>query len=318
VMKAAQPDLHFSVPCARLRLPVGERAACCVSGICHLCPVGAKFTALNTFGYMTEDPRVDICVNARVSAVETAAGTATGLRFEAEGKERVAKGELIAVGANGIQTPFILQRSGFKHPALGKYLHEKLVLQVEVFLDGLNNFDGGLPMTGLNLSFADGDHRKTGGAAMIYFQNGPRHGLRSEFGRWRQTLPIEIFVEDMPQETSTVTDEGGPYPVVRHPTRSDYAWKGADYALAKLPEVLKPLPVESIRRLEDLPTGSHVQGTVRMGKDANESVVDADLIHHEVRNLMVLGTAVFPTCGTANPSLTAAALSLRAAARLPA
>jgi choline dehydrogenase-like flavoprotein len=50
-----------------------------------------------------------------------------------------------------------------------------------------------------------------------------------------------------------------------------------------------------------------------MGADPATSVVDAGQVHHRWRNLTVVGTPVFPTCSAMNPSLTAAALSLRAA-----
>jgi choline dehydrogenase-like flavoprotein len=52
-------------------------------------------------------------------------------------------------------------------------------------------------------------------------------------------------------------------------------------------------------------------GTARMGNDPRGSVVDRDLRSHD-SNLFILGSAVFPTCATANPTLTIAALSLRA------
>ena len=109
---------------------------------------------------------------------------------------------------------------------------------------------------------------------------------------------------------------GGDIPVVHHPARSEYNQKGVDRAVAKLPELLSALPVERIIRMDDVPTANHIQGTCRMGTDPSSSIVDGDMIHHEVRNLLVLGTAVWPTCGCENPSLTAAALSLRAADRL--
>lgn len=54
-------------------------------------------------------------------------------------------------------------------------------------------------------------------------------------------------------------------------------------------------------------------GTLRMGHDPNTSVVDAQLRSHDHANLFLLGSGVFPTAGTANPTLTIAALSLRAA-----
>jgi choline dehydrogenase-like flavoprotein len=141
-------------------------------------------------------------------------------------------------------------------------------------------------------------------------------GLRTEWGRWRQALPIEVFVEDLPLESNMVVDEGGDMPVVKHPSRSDYYRKGAERVVAQLPELLAPLPVEHIIRLKDVPTGNHIQGTCRMGADPASSIVDANLTHHAVRNLLVLGTAVWPSCASANPSLTAAALSLRAADRI--
>jgi choline dehydrogenase-like flavoprotein len=57
----------------------------------------------------------------------------------------------------------------------------------------------------------------------------------------------------------------------------------------------------------------HLQGSLRMGSDPKESVVDAGQVHHDVRNLIVVGSSVFPTSGSAPPSLTVAAMSLRAA-----
>lgn len=57
----------------------------------------------------------------------------------------------------------------------------------------------------------------------------------------------------------------------------------------------------------------HVMGTYRMGDDPNSSVVDKNLRSHDHANLYMLGSGVFPSVGTANPTLTIAALSLRAA-----
>src|SRR5262249_11068623 len=63
----------------------------------------------------------------------------------------------------------------------------------------------------------------------------------------------------------------------------------------------------------DGPQGAgHVMGTCRMGHDPKSSVVDKQLRVHGHPNCFVLGTAVFPTVGTANPTITVAALSLRA------
>jgi choline dehydrogenase-like flavoprotein len=57
----------------------------------------------------------------------------------------------------------------------------------------------------------------------------------------------------------------------------------------------------------------HVMGTYRMGDDPRASVVNAEQRSHDHPNLFLLGSGVFPTVGTANPTLTIAALALRAA-----
>jgi choline dehydrogenase-like flavoprotein len=50
-----------------------------------------------------------------------------------------------------------------------------------------------------------------------------------------------------------------------------------------------------------------------MGADPARSVVDADGRAHDVSNLFVAGSSVFPREGTANPTSTLAALPLRTA-----
>lgn len=56
----------------------------------------------------------------------------------------------------------------------------------------------------------------------------------------------------------------------------------------------------------------HIMGTTVMGDDAKLSVVDAQCKAHDHNNLFILGSSVFPTSSTANPTSTIAALSLRA------
>jgi choline dehydrogenase-like flavoprotein len=56
---------------------------------------------------------------------------------------------------------------------------------------------------------------------------------------------------------------------------------------------------------------AHQAGTCRMGADAKSSVVDTDCRAHEVDNLYVTDTSVFPSIGAVNPALTAMANALR-------
>ena len=57
----------------------------------------------------------------------------------------------------------------------------------------------------------------------------------------------------------------------------------------------------------------HIVGTYRMGDDCNTSVVDCDQRSWDHKNLFLVGSGNFPTVATANPTLTIAALALKAA-----
>lgn len=61
---------------------------------------------------------------------------------------------------------------------------------------------------------------------------------------------------------------------------------------------------------------SHHMGTTRMSQSPRTGVVDRDCRVFGVRNLYVAGSAVFPSAGHANPTLTIVALSLRLADHL--
>jgi choline dehydrogenase-like flavoprotein len=62
--------------------------------------------------------------------------------------------------------------------------------------------------------------------------------------------------------------------------------------------------------------GYHHMGTARMAESDKDGVVDADGRVHGVENLFIAGSAVFPTVGWANPTLTILALCLRLADKL--
>jgi choline dehydrogenase-like flavoprotein len=62
--------------------------------------------------------------------------------------------------------------------------------------------------------------------------------------------------------------------------------------------------------------GRHHMGTTRMHPDPKRGVVDANGAVHGVPNLLIAGSSVFPTSGSANPTLTIVALALRMADHL--
>ncbi len=62
--------------------------------------------------------------------------------------------------------------------------------------------------------------------------------------------------------------------------------------------------------------GNHHMGTTRMSDDPRLGVVDRDCRVHGLENLWVAGSSVYPTSGSAGPTLTLVALALRLAERV--
>ncbi len=56
---------------------------------------------------------------------------------------------------------------------------------------------------------------------------------------------------------------------------------------------------------------AHQAGTCRFGSDPSTSVLDANCKAHELDNLYVADTSIFPSIGAVNPALTAMANALR-------
>jgi choline dehydrogenase-like flavoprotein len=73
------------------------------------------------------------------------------------------------------------------------------------------------------------------------------------------------------------------------------------------------LPVRVSAQASD---GFHQVGTTRMGRNRNDSVVDTNLKIHDVDNLYVASSSVFPTTGQANSTYLATALAVRLAHHL--
>ena len=64
---------------------------------------------------------------------------------------------------------------------------------------------------------------------------------------------------------------------------------------------------------DKLRDASHHMGTTRMALSPEDGVVDVNCQVHGVKNLFIAGSSIFPTSGSANPTYTIAALTLRLA-----
>jgi choline dehydrogenase-like flavoprotein len=94
-------------------------------------------------------------------------------------------------------------------------------------------------------------------------------------------------------------------------------WNAMDKAALDLANALANNDATKIKVVsqtrDGLGTTHHEAGTLWVGTNANDSVTNLDGRFHHVTNAYVGGPALFPTLGSANPSLTALALARRTA-----
>ncbi len=75
-------------------------------------------------------------------------------------------------------------------------------------------------------------------------------------------------------------------------------------------EILEAMGATNLVNAEEPYGVGHLMGTHRMGEDPATSVTDREGRTHDHPNLYLAGSGLFPTSGTANPTLTIAALAL--------
>ncbi len=139
--------------------------------------------------------------------------------------------------------------------------------------------------------------------------------------RGQREIQLASLIEQLPNPANRVIPSaqkdalGIPRPELYFQI-GDYEQKGLDAAKQAHALVFGKLQCEEIHHREDFEGAGHIMGTVRMGTDKTTSVVDADGKSHDHANFYVVGSSVFPSVGTANPTLTLAALALKTAAKI--
>lgn len=335
--KAVAPHLEpfLPLPQARPSQPIQGRPACCGSATCELCPVDARFSALNGLSAVLEHRGLDLRQQTVAARLRLGpAGEVEGVEtIEPGGARTLLRGKRYVLAANGIENPGLLLRSGLDGPAVGRYLFDHGHTTVTATLrKELEPGVGDSLATGLAESFREGGFRSRRSAAILSpFNPGTPIGpLLSDgvvacdsgddvraaaLSRWRRTIPFDMLTEDVPRPERRVTlspnrdSFGLPLNRTAYPPPGPYETAGIDAAVAALAERLAPLGVEAIEAGPG-PQGGHLMGTCRMST-AGEGVVDAELRHLEVENLFVAGSSAFPTYAPVHPTLTIAALALR-------
>jgi choline dehydrogenase-like flavoprotein len=339
-------EIH-SVPHARNSEAYDGRPRCQGYGTCApVCPSGAKYDA-------TVHIRKAEAEGARVidrAPVQRFGHGPAGERVEAavyatpDGTEHRQEARQFVVACGGIETPRLLLLSkSDAHPdglanssgAVGRYLMEHSFAGTDgLLMQDTNQHEIGF-ITSESHQFYDHEETTPGSIKLEFFNDaGPplvevalgegvwgdslQNAIEGEFGN---TLTVGALVEQLPDPTNRVTldssrtdDHGNPVP--------DISWDVGDHAVAAI-ERAHELQRRILNRMGARITGQsdplrpgparHPMGTTRMGADPAESVVDSRLRTHDLDNLSVASSSVFPTGGAMNPTLTIAALSLKAA-----
>jgi choline dehydrogenase-like flavoprotein len=336
--------LHH-MPQARNSIAYGDRSPCLACGVCYACPTGAKASV-----DLTHIPQAEASGNAQVLADTTALrleaaapGHVTGVVYAGhDRRERRLSAPIVVLAANGVETARLLLLSASEHSPAGLANSSGLVGKYfmshpEIDVVGRVKFKIHPHRVGFSTAitrqFAVPRERVTTGSFFLEFMNqaGPlpdrialasgkwgaelREHVQQEFGHM---AAIRVYCEQLPDAGNTITLDptvrdyfGNPVPRVTYDIgRYERDTLRAGQAVAT--RILQQMGAEDIGLL-DLESGAHLLGTHRMGTDPRHSVVDAKLRTHDVDNLYLVGGGCFVTASSAYPTLTIAALAIRAA-----
>lgn len=327
------------------------RPACCGNANCvPLCPIGAKYDGsihaakAEAAGARLETPAV---VHRLVVSEDGRIGAVRFLR--PDGSPLSVEGRIVVVAAHAIETPKLLLMSrGSGAPdgvanssgLVGRYL----MSQIDQGTLGLTRnpvypYRGPVGTSGIP-EFRDGPFRSQYAAVGTSFSNEGWHramgpllygqalSRRNEYGpavarrvAWhtQRELVIGSTAETLPDaENRIVPDEaevdglGLPRPRITYRI-DDYAKEGLARAMRRHETIFAALGASEVQTMPMNPSTAIILGTTRAGHDPRNSVIDADLRSHDHANLFLVGGMVFPTAGVLPPTLTVAALALRAA-----
>jgi choline dehydrogenase-like flavoprotein len=341
----------ISTPQGRNSADHDGRPACCGNASCiPICPIQAKYDATvhvdravksgAALHERTTATFIEVGPDRRVS----------GIRFKRwDGSEGRATAKVFVIAAHAIETPRLLLNSRSETTPNGaangsdqvgrNLMDHPIQLSWAMSSDAVWPYRGPLSTSGIE-NLRDGDFRKERGAFRIEIGNDGwswptgapisladqlgKQGLRGEYlnnalqFQAARHIRLASLVEQLPDAQNRVTLDsserdmyGVPLPRLSYRI-DDYTKAGFAASRQMHEEIFAKLDATHVQHSPQAQGAGHIIGTARMGNDARRSVVDAGLRSHDHGNLFILGSAVFPTSATANPTLTIAALSLRA------
>jgi choline dehydrogenase-like flavoprotein len=335
-----------STPSARNSELYDGRPPCAGNSICvPLCPIGAKYDGAVHVAKATA-ARASLweqCVVTKLDKdADDSVHTVHFLTYGGVGQSVTA--DVVVVAAHAIETPKLLLMSGLanKSDQVGRNLMDHLskstfgIAPAKLFpfrgppsTSGIESFRDGVfrsHRAGFRVSLNNDGWSRKGApyAEIIDFVTGHRligaDLQKALFERLTRQLRLSCSVEVAPDpnnrvELSATTDALGlPHPKVTF-VPPQYSLDGLAQATRTLEDIFRLIDAKEVDLgVENAYDGAgHIMGTCRMGKDPESSVVDAQCRAHDHINLFIVGSSVFPTVGSPNPTLTIAALALRVA-----
>jgi glucose dehydrogenase len=331
------------------------RPACCGNASCiPVCPIQAKYDATVHLA-RAEKKGAAIHVRTTATVVEIGPHErVASIRFKRwDGSAGTAAGRVFVLAAHAIETPRLLLNSraatrpngvANRSDQVGRNLMDHPAqLSWALAPAPVWPYRGPLSTSGIE-NLRDGDFRKDRAAFRIEIGNDgwswpkgapistanelARQGLRGKAlndalrAQASRHIRLTSLMEQLPDPQNRVTLHDGemdiygvPLPRIAY-RLEPYVQAGLSAARDAHATIFARLGATEIQHRNVAEGAGHIIGTARMGRDPKSSVVDGDLRSHDHPNLFILGSAVFPTSATANPTLTIAALSLRAADRV--
>ena len=339
-------------PQARNSTYYDGRPPCCGNATCvPICPIAAKYDGA-VHAQKAEELGAEIREDCVVFQVEVGPdGMVTGVRYKRpDGSEHRASGRISVIAANAIETPKILLMSrtealpnGVANSSdmVGRNLMDHPIqLSWALARDPLYPYRSPLENAGIE-DYRDGAFRADHSAFRLAvgedgwsFPGTPPPALVQEFLksgiRGKELVQMmndhvsrqyrfACLIEQIPLPENRVQPAWDQLDAIGIP-RPRLTYRYDEHTLAGLAaarvvaeNVFKAMQSVFFHHGEEPFGAGHVMGTYRMGSDPKTSVVDADQRSHDHPNLFLLGAGVFPTVGTANPTLTLSALALWAA-----
>ncbi|MBL4906791.1 MAG: GMC family oxidoreductase, partial [Sneathiella sp.] len=327
-----------------------NRPVCCGNNTCvPICPIGAKYDA-SVDAQKAEDEGAKVLTNALVIFMEAGSdGKITRVKVQRpDGQTFWVSGKIFANCCHAIENPRLMLNSkqetapngiGNNYDVVGRYLLTQANQDTwGLTPDPVYPYRGPQQTSGL-VERRDGEFRSKVAAIGTSFMNDGRSGnsdatnlaktlidkgvVGPELSRQineqvSRHLRLNSSAEVLPDWNNRVDladqkDTAGiPKPKVTF-ALDEYTKEGLKVGLDINLEIFKTMGATDIQHNDPYLSNAIIGGTTRMGTDPKNSVVNSDLVAHQHDNLYVIGASSHVTTPVNAPSLTIAALAIRAA-----